>query len=235
MRDVQPRTSKTASAKLRWAGIVMILAGALIAFLLERTWLLDGDEDTWENFVNSRSAGATEFWSTITIAFNPSVATIVSIVLGLAIWLLMKSWRNGLFLVVSMVVSTIITHALKAFVGRERPPEIDRLIVETNFSFPSGHATAVSAMCVSLALLASSRIVSRSRRHFWLKLIIWLGAAVVIVVIAISRLYLGVHWVSDVTAGVLIGSGTAFAFAWMITVPKAAPAQPATPGVTPTR
>ena len=91
-----------------------------------------------------------------------------------------------------------IVSAIKAIVGRERP-NIVRLTGFAGASFPSGHAAAAAATYAAVSLLLGRR------RSPSVKAAISAGAAALTVAIAGSRVVLGVHWFTDVLAGVAIG------------------------------
>lgn len=102
--------------------------------------------------------------------------------------------------------------ALREVIHRPRPltanfPHFGSIagVHETSYSFPSGHAVAVTAVVFSLASLVAST------RHAWWPVV---TAVVVALLVADSRLILGVHWLSDVVAGLIIG------VAWGLVVTK---------------
>jgi membrane-associated phospholipid phosphatase len=94
-------------------------------------------------------------------------------------------------------VAPLVSTLLKSLVDRPRPP--DGLVHALGDSFPSGHATYASATCVALVLLFTT---PGPRRRWW-----WLLAGLGTVGMAWSRTYLQVHWLTDVIAGALLGSG----------------------------
>ncbi|RFS15310.1 phosphatase PAP2 family protein [Emticicia sp. C21] len=110
--------------------------------------------------------------------------------------------RQGLAAGAGLVVSLGTSYILKKVVDRPRPfqeyPYIHPAIVETDPSFPSGHATAAFAAATSLSLTARKWYVT-------VPAYLWAGT------VAYSRLHLGVHYPSDVLAGALIGAGSAWA------------------------
>jgi len=108
-------------------------------------------------------------------------------------WLLRRQrWRQAVFLVTSLGGAAVINVAMKLLFARERPDLWQQLITETNFSFPSGHAMASSALVFSLVVLLWNTK--------WRKLILW-GGIPYVVFIGFSRLYLGVHYPTDILAG----------------------------------
>lgn len=109
--------------------------------------------------------------------------------------------RRTIALPVSLTViaSGVMNIALKSLFKRERP-DILRLINETSYSFPSGHAMVNAALYTMLIVLIFRFIVSRPRK-------IALSAVCIAMILAIgfSRVYLGVHYAGDVLGGWLIG------------------------------
>ena len=125
-----------------------------------------------------------------------------------AIWLgLQRRWRAFATWVLTWVAAELIVSVSKAFFHRGRPPVS---IVDTvGYSFPSGHAVAGAATAVALVLVVLPP--GRERRR-------WEIAAVAFAfVMAVSRVYLRAHWLSDVVAGVLLGAGVALGCAGLVT------------------
>jgi membrane-associated phospholipid phosphatase len=114
---------------------------------------------------------------------------------------LLRRRRRGAFaaFVATETVAPLLSTLLKALVDRPRPTH--GLIHAVGTSFPSGHATYAGATCVALVLLFT--VPGASRRWYWTL------ACLGIAGMAWSRTYLQVHWLTDVAAGALLGSGTA--------------------------
>lgn len=112
--------------------------------------------------------------------------------------------RYELIFFISMVAGTaIINHILKLYFVRQRP-DLHRLIQETGYSFPSGHSMEAFALYASLAFLLWRHLSTRIGRS-----IIIILCVVMIILIGMSRIYLGVHYPSDVIGGYL-ASGVYF-------------------------
>lgn len=92
----------------------------------------------------------------------------------------------------------------KRLIERPRPNIIPKLVQVGGQSFPSGHAVTAAAIYLTLAILAS-----RHFRNHGARVILFVLAATIIFVVAFSRLYLGVHYPSDVLSGVFLGSAWA--------------------------
>lgn len=99
----------------------------------------------------------------------------------------------------SFMLAALLARILKYLIGRERP-DLSPALVDTftSYSFPSSHATQISAFCLALFLLV------RAARRTWRVL---LGTALLLLasIVMLSRLYLQVHYPSDVLAGGLLG------------------------------
>ena len=111
--------------------------------------------------------------------------------------LVARRWLALLAFAATEALTPLLSTLLKAHVDRPRPP--GGLIHPSGASFPSGHAAYAGATCVALVLLFT---LPGPRRRLW-----WTIAAVGIVGMAWSRTYLQVHWLTDVTAGSLLGIG----------------------------
>jgi len=99
----------------------------------------------------------------------------------------------------SVIIATLLFFLFKAIFGRIRP--IDWFLVEeTGYSFPSGHSATAVAMYGGLAL-----IICKSNTPKWLKIASIMISSVFSIIIGISRIFLGVHFATDVLAGWLIG------------------------------
>jgi membrane protein DedA with SNARE-associated domain/membrane-associated phospholipid phosphatase len=98
----------------------------------------------------------------------------------------------------TLVGALVLDDFVKYLVGRPRP-QMSQLVEASGWSFPSGHATASAAMCAAVAYVLTRR--SGWRAAVW----IWAAALIVTSFVAVSRLYLGVHWLTDVWGGIFLG------------------------------
>ncbi|WP_373524641.1 phosphatase PAP2 family protein [Nostoc sp.] len=119
------------------------------------------------------------------------------------ILLLQKRWRSLAYLVTTSVGSVIINRTAKALMHRVRPQLWQSIAPELSFAFPSAHAMT------SITLVAILLILSWATRWRWLVLIF---GSLYVIAIAWCRLYLGVHFPSDILAGWMV------ALAWAIGV-----------------
>lgn len=138
-----------------------------------------------------------------------------------------RSWRPVLFMTVTMVGSALITVAGKTLVGRPRPA-LTSAITQAGYSFPSGHSLSAAAILGACAVLVW-QATRRWRTRVWASA----GTAALVLLIGFSRLYLGVHWLTDVLAAYALGLGwlaavvTAFRFAPAAARPGTGARQPA--------
>ena len=130
---------------------------------------------------------------------SPLVLIPLTIVCSL-VFLRLRRIRGAILLTVTMVGVTLLNWVLKAIFQRARPVPFFGLSTPTSYSFPSGHSLASFCFYGALAALVTARLRSRA-----LRVTVWAGAALVIVAVGFSRLYLGVHYASDVFFGMLNG------------------------------
>ena len=125
-----------------------------------------------------------------------------------ALWLAARRrWRAFVVWALTWFTAEVVLVVAKAFFHRGRPP--DPLVSISGYSFPSGHAVAVAAAAVALVLVS---MPSGSRRRKWEAI-----AVAFALFMALSRVYLSAHWLSDAYAGVLLGTGIALGWAAAVT------------------
>lgn len=110
-------------------------------------------------------------------------------------------WRHGLIGGLTIALASVGNSALKMGVARARPDILEPLLVEHGFSFPSGHALlGAAAYGVLAVLIARTRLPAVVRRS------LIVGLVALVILIGLSRVWLGVHYPSDVLAGWIAGS-----------------------------
>jgi len=109
-----------------------------------------------------------------------------------------RGWRlSAVLLVVSTCGSVVLTTVLKGVFGRARPELVDSGYQASFYSFPSGHATVAVGFYGMLALILAYRLQGRMR---W---VVAISGVLIVLLIGFSRLYLGVHYPTDILAGYL--------------------------------
>lgn len=183
----------------------VLVVGGVWAFGVLVEDLLTGDPLV---DVDRRLAGRLHDWATptLTAAFT-AVTTLgsawVLVPLAVVIGLVLAGRgrrADALLLTLALLGSEGLALLLKAGFERERPFFADPLAVESSFSFPSGHATVSLAVYGALGYIGARRARTRQRRALVLA-----AAGVLVLLIGASRLYLGVHFLSDVLAGFSAG------------------------------
>ena len=120
------------------------------------------------------------------------------ITIAILLLILIKNKKIGLITLTNLVLITILNQMLKIVLKRPRPTEF-RIINETGYSFPSGHSMISMAFYGLLIYLIYKKIKNK-----YLKATLIIILLLLILAIGISRIYLGVHYVSDVIGGFLI-------------------------------
>jgi undecaprenyl-diphosphatase len=178
---------------------VVLLLGALLAPHFTHNGPTSFDTHVTRWFLDRRSDALTTLMKTVT--WLGSSAVIVPVALVVVTLLLLKhAWYVATFLAVCVAGASLLSVVSKHVIDRDRPPEAIRLQHTTTSSFPSGHATQAAATYLALAFVVLA--MSRSSK---LHIIGWLAASAIIAAVGISRIYLGVHWATDVIAGWLLG------------------------------
>lgn len=158
------------------------------------------DEAAYDAAVAIRITPVT--WLALLLSFlGGGIVTIPLRVAAVAFLAVRRRWLHLTAFVATWIIAEAAIYGLKAWFHRGRPP--DAIVDTVGFSFPSGHAMGVSATTVAL-VLAFVAAGDRRRRWEWL-------AVVYSFVMAVSRVYLGAHWLSDVVVGTMLGAGIAIA------------------------
>ena len=113
-------------------------------------------------------------------------------------------------MLVAIVGATLLSFSIKAGIERPRPDLFPHGAPVYTASFPSGHATGAAATYLTLGAL-----LARFQRHRRLKIYLLALAVILTLLIGLSRLYLGVHWPSDVLAGWTLGACWAL-LCWLV-------------------
>jgi undecaprenyl-diphosphatase len=193
-----PHTS-IATAGLRVSALTLILA-VLCVQVRDGGPLTGADVPATSWVVGHRSATLDHVALLVTALGSPVATVALAVICGLAL-----AWRRRSAIPAAVVVGTVgaataASTALKLVVERSRPAVDLQEVLETDYSFPSGHVTGTAA------LLGITAAILLGRRHLRVRVC---GAAVAgcgVVIVAMTRVYLGVHWMSDVVAGAILGA-----------------------------
>ena len=120
------------------------------------------------------------------------------ITLTVILFILIKNKKIGLSIFSNLVIITVLNQLLKRILQRPRPTEF-RIIEETGYSFPSGHSMVIMAFYGYLIYLIYKYVKNK-----YVKWILIVLLSILICSIGVSRIYLGVHYTSDVLGGFLV-------------------------------
>ena len=183
---------------------LLIAATALFVFGWLANEMLEGDTQKFDDFVRNavhRHAAPGLTWFMQGFSFVGSVAVITTLcVLAIAAFLYFRQARTAALLAMTMVGMAALDVTLKMAFHRPRPVAYFGP-TPTTYSFPSGHAMGSVCFYGVLAAILAARASGRGAK--WR---IWMGAVLLIGLIGYSRIYLGVHYPSDVIAGYFAGA-----------------------------
>lgn len=139
------------------------------------------------------------------------IAVLTLITVSAAVYLLMiKKWGQAIYLAGAVCIGTALANALKFGYARPRPDLVPHGSYVFTGSFPSGHSMMSAMVFLSVGMMLARAQKSMPAKIFFLGISVFLT-----VLVGISRVYLGVHWPSDVLAGWLAGGACAISF-WLL-------------------
>lgn len=184
---------------LRWVSALSAGLGVAILLGLFFGWphLKELDEGLLAVIQGARSTTFDRIMVIVTRAGDFHTQLWAAVLLCLLL-LVARQWRAALFAILTLLGTALANGALKATFARVRPEVLMEPL--SSYSFPSGHSSAAFAFFLTLGVLAGRGQPPRLRLA-WLVL-----ASLPATAIALSRVYLGVHWTTDVTAGALLAA-----------------------------
>jgi undecaprenyl-diphosphatase len=207
LQRVWTRMHLTLGAALAIVAGLVALAGSTLVFAAM------SEDVTRRNGMALHDASDLKFFTLHRSALDVHAAKLVTeigsvpIVLALAFIAALLLWRHGERLVIALApigalaLAAALTGIVKVIVGRTRPPVPLHLVAESDASFPSGHATNSAAFFMTVAFITAVFVLRRPLA----RVAVVVGAGLVASSVAVSRLVLGVHWPSDVIAGMALG------------------------------
>ena len=147
-----------------------------------------------------RAAALTSVMKAVSAVGGPAGMTVLALATGLLLGVVWRSWAPAVVLVVTAVGVIGLTVVFKEALGRARPPLTQAVAAADGYGFPSGHTAAAAAVCGAAAWLCSLRM-----RTWRGRTAVWAVATMLATLVGISRIYLGVHWTSDVIGGWIFG------------------------------
>lgn len=156
----------------------------------------DHDDPIGPRWLEEMARDVTALGGTAVLAFTTVAVT--------GFFLLQRKWHLGIYVAAAVVTGLVASTLLKAGFDRPRPDLVEHGQAVYTASFPSGHSMLSAVAFLTLGALVAGAQKQRSLRFYILSL-----AIIVTVAVGISRVYLGVHWPSDVLGGWAAGTGWA--------------------------
>ena len=191
------------------AGTVLLLAAAFLKLadsVRESELAVRLDRNALDFVVHHRVAWISRIARFATLLGSAWVVVIV-ILAAAAVLVRLHRPIDALFVALSSAGTAGLVAVVKHVVGRSRPVAADRLVAAGGAAFPSGHAAQSVACYAALAV-----VVATTSRTTKVRVLAWVSAATIALVVGASRVYLGVHWPSDVVSGWLLAGG------WLLTL-----------------
>ncbi|GMK37404.1 phosphatase PAP2 family protein [Paenibacillus sp. CCS19] len=189
------------TALIRTFTYALMLIGifAMIAFLINHQQITAFDERITTMVLRLYSPTTTAIMKAFT--FAGSTLCVTAIALLVTLMLSMIGYRRELIFFAGVIIGAgILNLVLKSIFHRARP-DIHRIVEASGYSFPSGHSmAAITLYGITIYFLW------KHARKAWLRVVIIILGAAMIVTIGISRIYLGVHYPSDVAGGYVMGA-----------------------------
>src|ERR1700693_1708657 len=180
-----------------WLGGAALAFGMFVRITRE---LIEGDVSAMDNAILFAVAKKRTPWLTISAVDVTALGSVTLVVLFSALTLLvllvLRDRLGALQLLAASAGAGILMLVTKNIIERIRPEEAQRLIVVSGFSYPSGHSVSASALYLTIAIIAARYI-----QHSGARIAIFLAVSAVVILVGTSRIYLGVHYATDVVSG----------------------------------
>nr|WP_269054464.1 phosphatase PAP2 family protein [Paenibacillus tundrae] len=179
---------------------LLVAAGCLIAFVSIALSISDNQIHTFDDTLigwiqGMESPGMTRCMQLFTWIGSEVPVVVITILAMLVLYIYLRHKRELLFLACVIAGSTLLNALIKLVFQRARPT-INRIIEVSGYSFPSGHSMAAFSLYGGLAFLIWKHVPTATGRVLMI-----IVSAIFILTIGMSRIYLGVHYPSDVVGG----------------------------------
>jgi membrane-associated phospholipid phosphatase len=188
---------------------LIIVVGGINLFVdltntLHTDALAEYDRRITDFVISYRTPGLNKFFQFITEVGDLNGYIVLTALCAILFWIVFKNWRFVLEIVFVLAISGLANVALKQVINRARP-DAEHLVSVATLSYPSGHAMSAIAFYGFLIYLFYN-----FKLNVWVKTLTILILGLLILAIGISRIYLGVHYPSDIAGGYIAG------FIWVI-------------------
>ncbi len=173
---------------------ILIITFILITYLVKTDKIIEFDNYVYNFLSNNSNENLTSFFRVITYLANWQVIVLLCII---SLVVIKDKWI-GISISINSIFSTIINKILKFIFIRPRP-DVLKLIVQGGYSYPSGHAMASMSFYGYLIYLINKSDFSKGK-----KIIFTAVLSIIILLVGVSRVYLGVHYASDIISGYIV-------------------------------
>ena len=197
-----------------WLGGAALAFGMFVRITRE---LIEGEVGAMDSEILLAVAKKRTPWLTTTAMDVTALGSITLVVLfsafTLLVLLVLRDRLGALQLLAASAGAGILTLVTKNIIERIRPEEAEQLIVVSGFSYPSGHSVSTSALYLTIAIVAVRYV-----QHSGARAAIILAVLAVLIMVGASRVYLGVHYATDVVSGISLGAAWALLLAGFFTL-----------------
>ncbi len=184
-----------------------LLVFALIVFTLKTNATSEAlyslDNELMLSLAKLRTPGLNEIFIQLTALGSLTVMSLLTTVATVLFWL-GRDRLSAAHMLCASIGAWVLIRVVKNIVGRERPTLIPRLVDVDGLSFPSGHSLATAAIYGTLFFLTARHYPSHRAKS-----VLFLMCLCIALLVSFSRVYVGVHFPSDVTAGLSLGAAWA--------------------------
>lgn len=190
---------------------MILLAAVLFILFLFHTWLMLSGKFNIVDQKVYHSFKIKEPWIKIFSSITNLACTLYFVIVSLFLLIILPTKKVAIAIIIGLIIDSILVWIIKHMIKRERPKE-KQLVKEKGFSYVSGHTfTATFFYGLIIFFLSISSIILP------LKILLILFFVVFIFTIALTRIYLGVHYFSDTVGGVLFGLTYLFLYLYFMT------------------
>lgn len=197
------------AARIAAMGLSLVLAAAVAVYLIVRVGSLEAasnlDQSVFGLLKELRNAPADNLM--VKLSMLGDTVSLLALCGAMLVWLLVhRAWRTAIGIAIAVAAEQLVVNTMKFAFARPRPFPLPPEAYEAPYSFPSGHA-ALAMLAFGLLAVIAGHAMGR-----WAKALVYALAGMAVFLIAFSRLYLGVHWLGDVLAGIAIAAVITTAF-----------------------
>lgn len=179
--------------------IAVLVFGDILSGRIIKSAVGNLDFSLFNLFAELRNANADELFILITMLGDNVV--LFATAMGAAAWLtLQRNWRAALATVVTVIVTKFMVIGFSGVMGGHEPMFTKAAMLHQNFKFPSPHAV-MSGVVFGIFITLANRSMAR-----WSQALVAAACGIVVISISFSQLYLGVNWLSDVLAGLMLAA-----------------------------